>query len=189
MHGARPEIFSVGHSTHELSRFLALLGAGGVGAVADVRRYPGSRRNPQFSQESLAASLDGAGLGYEWLGEELGGRRRVVAGSPNGGWKVEGFRAYADHLASEEFARGLQRLEALAESVPSAVMCAEGEWRRCHRRLIADVLVARGWRVRHIRPDRALEEHRLTPFAVVEGGRITYPPLQPTLEGGTAPPR
>ena len=173
MPGAR-EILTVGHSTHPIDRFLRLLSANEVEVVADVRRFPGSRRNPQFGAEALAASLAAFGAGYELLGAELGGRRRARADSPNDAWRVEAFRAYADHVRTGEFRRGLERLEALAAERRTAIMCAEGDWRRCHRRLIADALLARGWRVSHIGPDGRTSEHALPEFASVTGDAVSY---------------
>jgi uncharacterized protein (DUF488 family) len=104
-----------------------------------------------------------------------------VPGSPNGGWEVAAFQGYADHMASEEFARGLARLETWARDRSVAVMCAEAPWWRCHRRLLADALVVRGWSVRHILGPERAPEHELTEFAHVEDGRLTYPPAQLTL--------
>jgi uncharacterized protein (DUF488 family) len=175
-------LFTVGHSTHTLDAFVALLRGGGVEAVADVRRYPGSRRSPWFAREALAASLGGEGIEYVHL-EKLGGRRSVVAGSPNGGWENTAFQAYADHMATPEFAAGLADLEALAQRRATAVMCAEAPWWRCHRRLVADALVVRGWTVRHIGPEGRQTGHELTDFAVVEHGTLTYPPVQTELLG------
>jgi uncharacterized protein (DUF488 family) len=176
------DIFTIGHSTHELPDFTGLLERHGVLLVADVRRFPGSRRMPRFGAEALAEALSAEGIGYEHL-EELGGRRRPHRGSGAGaGWENAGFRGYADHMATHEFAAGLDRLEELARARPTAVMCAEGQWRRCHRRLLADVLEVRGWRVLHIDPRGALEGHRLTPFARVEDGRVTYPAGQTSLD-------
>jgi uncharacterized protein (DUF488 family) len=177
----RTEIYTVGHSTHGTEDLLQLLGGHRIAAVADVRRYPGSRRNPQFNAEALAGALAVEGIELVPFGETLGGRRRPVPKSPNGGWRVAGFRAYADHMASDSFASGLGDLEALARRKAVAVMCAEADWHRCHRRLIADALVVRGWRVLHAGAGGALAEHELTPFALVEGGRITYPPAQQRL--------
>lgn len=174
-------IHTVGHSTHEIAHLIALLRRHGIGAVADVRRYPGSRRYPQFNAAALDETLRAGGIRLEQFGESLGGRRRPQPNSPNRGWRVEGFRGYADHTASDEFAAGLHGLEQLAGSVPTAVMCAEADWRRCHRQLIADALVVRGWRVLHILADGRVEEHERTPFAVVQGERISYPPVQPSL--------
>jgi uncharacterized protein (DUF488 family) len=184
-HSRNPGIgvmFTVGHSTHALDAFVALLRGAGVEAVADVRRYPGSRRSPWFAREALAASLPGEGIEYVHL-EPLGGRRSVVPGSPNGGWDNAAFQAYADHMATPEFAAGLAQLERLARRRATSVMCAEATWWRCHRRLIADALVVRGWTVRHIGPDGGLTGHELTHFAVVEHGTLTYPPVQTELLG------
>jgi uncharacterized protein (DUF488 family) len=177
---ARPRIFTVGHSTHELPELVELLRAHGVGAVADVRAHPGSRRMPRFNREALERELPGRGLRYLHL-PELGGRRRPAAGGANRGWQVEAFRGYADHMASDEFAAGLERLEAIARRQPAAVMCAEGLWWRCHRRLVADALVISGWEVVHIAPDGGATVHELTSFAVPDGGRLTYPPAQGSL--------
>jgi uncharacterized protein (DUF488 family) len=182
MSDARGEVFTIGHSTHDLERFLALLRKQGIRALADVRRHPGSRRLPHFNSEELAKALASAGIGYEQLGGQLGGRRRAARGSPNDGWRVAGFRAYADHMGTAEFEAALQRLEELASATPTAFMCAEGDWRRCHRRLIADALLVRGWRVRHILRDGSLEDHMLPSFAVTDGLRISYPAAQAMLE-------
>jgi uncharacterized protein (DUF488 family) len=177
------EIFTIGHSTHEQERLLALLQAKGVAALADVRRFPGSRRLPHFNREPLAAGLAAAGIAYEHL-PQLGGRRRPRPDSPNGGWEVAGFRGYADHMDSEEFAVGLRRLEELGRRGRAAFMCAEAPWWRCHRRLVADALVVRGWEVRHIGPDGRLAGHELPDFAVVSGARVSYPPRQGVLGAG-----
>ena len=159
---------------------MALLARHGVTAVADVRRHPGSRRHPQFASDTLAASLPAHGIAYAHMGA-LGGRRKAAPSSPNDGWENESFRAYADHLTSPEFAAGLADLEALAAQRPTAVMCAEGLWWRCHRRLVGDVLTVRGWSVGHIDPGGRLAEHELPDFAVVEGETITYPAPQMRL--------
>lgn len=169
--------FTIGHSTHALDAFAALLEGHGVRRVADVRRFPGSRRHPQFNREALAAGLAARGIGYAHV-ESLGGRRSVVPGSSNGGWTNAAFRGYADHMASAAFAAGLTELEALAAAEPTAVMCAEALWWQCHRRLIADALVARDWTVDHIGPDGEIAAHALAPFAVVRDGCVAYPPAQ-----------
>jgi uncharacterized protein (DUF488 family) len=170
----RAPVFTIGHSTHAVEHLIALLERHRVELVADVRRFPGSRRHPQFGAEALSRSLDEAGIGYLSLGE-LGGRRRARPDSANAGWRSGQFRGYADHTASAEFARGLARLEAAATSRRAAIMCAEADWRRCHRQLIADALVARGWRVFHIGRDGRVERHELTSFAVVEDETVRYP--------------
>jgi uncharacterized protein (DUF488 family) len=169
--------FTIGHSTHPLDAFCALLERHGVRRVADVRRFPGSRRHPQFNADALAAGLAEHGIAYAHL-EALGGRRSAVPGSENGGWENAAFRGYADHMATAPFAAGLAELEALAAAEPAAVMCAEALWWQCHRRLVADALVGRGWAVDHIGPDGGIAAHELTPFAVVEGGRVVYPAAQ-----------
>jgi uncharacterized protein (DUF488 family) len=174
-------VLTVGHSTHALEEFLALLAAGGVELIADVRRFPGSRRLPHFGSEALAAALGRAGVDYEHL-PALGGRRRPVPGSLNGGWENAAFRGYADHMATPEFGAGLARLEELARERRAAIMCAEAPWWRCHRRLVSDALVVRGWEVRHLMPGRPPSPHELTPFALVGPGRaLTYPPAQGEL--------
>lgn len=151
-----------------------MLAAHRIELLADVRRFPGSRRLPQFSGEALAASLGAAGMEYVWL-PQLGGRRRSAPDSPNTGWRVEAFRAYADHLATEEFAGGLAELLTLAHGLRTAIMCSEVLWWRCHRRLISDVLVSLDISVVHIRDGRQSEPHRLAPPARVVAGRLTYP--------------
>ena len=170
-----PQVLTVGHSTHASDRFTALLRAHRIELLGDVRRYPGSRRHPQFGADSLGASLEVSGIAYQSMGEQLGGRRRPRRDSPNTGWRVAAFGAYADHMQTPEFADGLERLESLARERRTAIMCAEGDWRRCHRRLISDALVMRGWRVVHIRPDGGSEEHVLTPFAVPAKTGVIYP--------------
>jgi uncharacterized protein (DUF488 family) len=174
------EILTVGHSNREERHFLHLLRGAGVELVADVRANPRSRY-PQFNRGALAAELQSAGIHYVHLGHELGGRRLPAPGTPNVGWDVEAFQGYADQMATPEFEAGVERLEELASKQRTAVMCAEGDWTRCHRRLLADALTVRGWRVEHVMPDGSLVEHELTDFAVVEEGRITYPARQTSL--------
>jgi uncharacterized protein (DUF488 family) len=176
-----PTILTVGHSNHEEQEFVELLRAAGVELIADVRRYPGSRRQPHFERTALAAVLLEAGIGYHWFGEALGGRRKPAVDSPHAAWESDQFRGYADHLASEEFARGLAELEDIGRTKRVAVMCAEAWWVRCHRRLIADALTARDWRVLHLESNGRLTRHELTEFAVVENGAVTYPAQQTSL--------
>lgn len=180
------EILTVGHSTHAIERFLELLRDAGVRAVADVRRYPASRRNPQFSAGALAEDLAEAEIAYEPFAVELGGRRgagRPVAGGDapdNSAWRNASFRAYAHHMASAEFNRGLERLEALGRERRTAIMCAEAHPSRSHRQLIADALLARGWRVLDLLGDGRLGKHPLSRHAVVTAGAVSYPG-RPTL--------
>ena len=165
-------VYTLGHSTLDLDAFLTLLARHGIAGIADVRRFPASRRHPHFGREALAASLAAAGVAYDWL-PALGGRRPAHAGSPHVGWRVEAFRGYADHMESAEFADGLARLLVLAAARPTAIMCAEAVPWRCHRQLVADALVARGVDVRHV-VGAAENLHRLTAFARVDGARVVY---------------
>lgn len=145
-----------------------------------MRRHPGSRRVPWTRAAELERVLGSAGIGYLHL-PELGGRRRPSPDSPNGGWRVAGFRGYADHMGSEELEAGLRRLLERARERRTAMMCAEAQWWRCHRQLISDALLARGWTVLHVGPRGEATEHELTGFAVVEGERVRYPPPQEPL--------
>lgn len=170
-----PTIWTVGHSTRPIDEFLKLLAAGGIELLADVRQFPGSRRHPQFGQENLAASLAAAGIAYRHF-VDLGGRRhKRLPNSPNTAWRVEQFNAYADHMQSAAFQGALAELIAAAGQQPTAIMCSEALPQRCHRRLISDALVVRGWRVRHQLTPKRIEDHQLTPFARVEGTDVTYP--------------
>ncbi len=174
-------IYTIGHSTRSEQEVLALLGEAAVKLVADVRAFPSSRRHPQFNRDALAAWLGNAGIEYVHL-PGLGGRRAPAPDSGNGGWQESAFRGYADHMRSVEFQDALAELELLARDSPAAIMCAEAVWWRCHRRLIADALVARGWRVEHLGIGGTGVRHELPEFAVVgSGGAVTYPPQQATL--------
>jgi uncharacterized protein (DUF488 family) len=141
-----------------------------------VRTVPRSRRHPHFAGDALAAALSAHGFAYEHFAG-LGGLRKPRAESPNGGWRHEGFRGYADHMQSAEFAAALAALLAWAEGKHIAVMCAEAKWWQCHRQLIADALVVRGFEVCHIMSIREAPRHELTPFARVVGTTVTYPAL------------
>ncbi|WP_413543664.1 DUF488 family protein [Citricoccus nitrophenolicus] len=171
--------YTVGHSTRSLVEFMDLLQSAEIGLVVDVRRLPGSRRYPHFDQERLSASLTGAGIGYEHLAA-LTGRRprnREVATEVNGFWENRSFHHYADHAMTEEFAEGLARLRAWGAERRTAVMCSEAVWWRCHRRIIADHLLARGEQVLHLMEERSTPSARLTSGAVVDpdDGQVTYP--------------
>lgn len=167
-------IHTIGHSTRTFDELLRLLRAHGVVQLADVRTIPRSRRHPHFSREQLAPSLAAAGIAYRPLAA-LGGLRRPRRDSPNGGWRNESFRGYADYMLTPGFAEGLEELLAFSRDGATAVMCAEAVWWRCHRALLADALVVAGVRVLHIRTARAADEHKLCDFARVDGGRLTYP--------------
>jgi uncharacterized protein (DUF488 family) len=176
-----PSIFTIGHSTHEAGAFVDLLRAAKVELLVDVRRFPRSRRFPWFDGETLGRTLVAAGIEYVHM-EALGGRRAPAPDSPNGGWRVGQFRGYADHMDSAEFGAAVEALERHARERRTAVMCAEAQWWRCHRRLLSDALVARGWEVRHLDARGGEQVHEATPFAVIEGGRVTYPPEQGSLD-------
>jgi uncharacterized protein (DUF488 family) len=185
MSPAPPIIFTVGHSTRSAEDLAALLKAHGVEAVADVRLIPKSRRYPHFNAEQLARWLPEAGIEYVPF-KQLGGRRRPVKDSPNTAWRNESFRGYADFMQTETFARALEELTALAARRPTATMCAEAVPWRCHRSLVSDALLVRGWRVLDITSPTKAAAHDMTPFAKVDGLRITYPPTEPSLFGGDA---
>jgi uncharacterized protein (DUF488 family) len=178
-------IYTVGHSTRSPEELLTLLRQAEVAVIADVRAFPSSRRHPQFNQSALEQWLGAAGIAYLHM-RALGGRRRAALDSPNRGWRESAFQGYADHMASTEFQRGLRELEAATQERSVAIMCAEAVWWRCHRRLIADALVVRGWRVEHLGIGEGRSVHELTAFAVVDGnGTITYPPQQASLLDST----
>jgi uncharacterized protein (DUF488 family) len=166
-------LWTIGHSTRSLGELTAILEAHHIEAVVDVRRFPASRRHPQFHAADLEQSLSAHHIGYVWIGA-LGGRRRVLPDSPNDGWRHVAFRGYADYIATEEFATGLFELQLVASGLNTAIMCAEVLWWRCHRRLIADVMTLLGWRVMHIYDAAKAEEHRLTLPAHVVDGRLSY---------------
>jgi uncharacterized protein (DUF488 family) len=173
-------VYTAGHSTSTLDELAALLESAGVKALADVRRFPASRRHPQHNRGELERGLGSRGIAYEWLGEELGGRRQQVVPpeqSPNRAWRVAPFRNYADAMTTPAFLAGVERLEALALRVPTAFLCAEKLWWQCHRRLLADLMLARGWRVLHLLEPGRSQEHRLSEWARIEDGMVRYPAL------------
>jgi uncharacterized protein (DUF488 family) len=175
MAASSPTLWTIGHSTHRIETFLALLESQAIACLADVRRFPGSRRHPQFSQQSLTESLAARSVDYVHF-PALGGRRSGrLSDSPNGAWRVEAFNCYADYMLSAEFEEALEGLVTRASQVRTAIMCAEALPSRCHRRLISDVLTARGWTMRHILTARRVEEHRLPEFARVKNGNVIYP--------------
>lgn len=178
------ELFTIGHSTHPLDRFLALLAQHHIELVADIRRFPGSRKFPHFNRDSLASSLSEAGVGYQWL-EMLGGRRQKIssASSSNLGLRNESFRNYADYMPTDEFREGVRQLVEEAEQKRTAFMCSESLFWRCHRRLVSDYLLANGIAVQHIMPSGELRSHTRTSGAKVEGGEVTYPPQESSKDG------
>ncbi len=169
-------IYAIGHSTRALEDFVEILKAHGITLLADIRTVPRSRHNPQFSRESLEQELPRRGIQYRHI-RELGGLRHARPDSINTGWENASFRGYADYMQTPEFEAALGGLIELAGHERVAIMCAEGNPFRCHRSLVADALTVRGVSVLHISSRKSAKEHRLTPFAHVEGTRITYPPV------------
>lgn len=169
-------IFTLGHSTRSWETFLSLLQEEGVANLVDVRSFPTSRKFPHFDQEILREALGRQAISYYHL-KELGGRRKArLMDSPNRGWKSVGFRAYADHMATEEFRAAVDKLLAIAQTGRTAILCAEAVPWRCHRQLIADFLVGlRRVPVFHIVGAGRTEPHVLTSFAVIQEGRLSYP--------------
>lgn len=175
-------IHTIGHSTRSIDSFIELLLKNKIEALVDIRRFPASRRHPQFNAKHLAESLGEKGIGYIHL-EGLGGRRKAEPDSVNTGWDVEGFRGYADYAATPEFQLALDELLEKAENTPVVIMCAEAVFWQCHRRIVADVLVARGHEVLHIIDENPPKPHSLTEFARVDNaGQVTYPARQLTLD-------
>lgn len=170
-------ILTVGHSTRPLDEFIALLRAHDVAELVDVRTVPRSRHNPQYDIATLPEAMRAAGIAYRRM-EGLGGFRRTRADSPNTGWHNLSFRGYADYMQTPEFAASLDELIALAREHPIAIMCAEAVPWRCHRSLVADALLVRGIAAAEISSPTRLTPHRMTPFAHVDGLRITYPPQE-----------
>jgi uncharacterized protein (DUF488 family) len=167
-------IYTVGHSTHTLEELVEMLKAHGVAGVADVRSIPRSRRGPQFNADALTVDLPKSGLAYHPF-KDLGGRRHTLKDSINTAWRNASFRGYADYMQTEAFVDGLDRLMELAARTPLAMMCAEAVPWRCHRSLIGDALLVRGWTVLDIFSRTKATPHKLTPFARVRGRKITYP--------------
>jgi uncharacterized protein (DUF488 family) len=185
-------VWTVGHSNRELTEFLEILATEQIESLADVRRFPGSRRHPHFGREALAESLGRAGIAYEHFAE-LGGRRtqRGVS-TQNSGWQVAAFAAFADYMLTDEFASAFDRLSELATRTRTVIMCAEALPWRCHRRLIADRFLAHRWRVWDVMGVGQKREHALPPFARITHGQLTYPGetlfpeiCQPIPEPGT----
>ena len=158
-----------------------MLQAHGIRALADVRRFPGSRRHPHFGREQLEALLRSREVRYVWM-PELGGRRRPRKDSPHTGWRVDGFRGYADYMDTDEFRVAFSGLLELAPAQRTAIMCAEQLWWQCHRRLIADALLAHAQEVLHIESTTKASPHRLVPPAHIVRGRLSYAAEQPDLD-------
>ncbi|HEV2349251.1 MAG TPA: DUF488 domain-containing protein [Terriglobia bacterium] len=175
-------VMTIGHSNRPLETFVQMLRAHGVQQVIDVRTIPRSRHNPQFNLDSLPDDLRAAKILYRHV-PGLGGLRRPRRDSPNAGWRNSTFRGFADYMQTKEFTVNLGKLMKLAAARQVALMCAEAVPWRCHRSLIADALAVRGIPVEHIITRTFRRSHQITPFARVEGKRISYPPETPAADG------
>lgn len=171
-------VHTVGHSNRAFGELVAMLRNNGVTRLVDVRRFPYSRKFPQFNEAAIGEALP-PDIGYQRI-PELGGRRYTPQGvqSPNGAWRVKAFRDYADYMATDEFREGLDELLRLAEQETPAIMCSEALPWRCHRRLITDALIVAGAEVRHIMSPTSCKPAVLNPQARVENGLLTYPPTE-----------
>lgn len=167
-------LWTIGHSTRTSAEFLSLLAAHGIEQLVDVRTVPKSRHNPQFNTDALAKTLKKATLAYRHM-PELGGLRKPKKDSINTGWRNASFRGYADYMQTDEFANALVALMTYSRTRRTAIMCAEAVPWRCHRSLIADALLSRGWTVMDIISGDRAAPHRLTPFATIQHGRVLYP--------------
>jgi len=167
------EVWTIGHSTRTIDEFIQMLASYGIRALADVRRFPASRRHPQFNQRELGLSLAANGIEYAHF-PELGGRRRPRPDSPPTVWRNEAFRGYADYMRTEPFLAGIERLRQTARAQPTVIMCAEAVWWRCHRALIADYLKSQGIKVTHIMSPTKSELHPYTSAARIVDGKLSY---------------
>jgi len=167
-------IYTIGHSTHPLEEFVGILKAYGVEEIADIRTIPRSRHNPQYSKDSLSEKLAEHGIGYVWL-KELGGLRHTTKASINTAWRNASFRGYADYMQTPEFSMAIEGLVRLGKEKCTAIMCAEAVPWRCHRSLIGDALLARSIEVIDIIGEKSSKPHMLTPWAKVDGHKVTYP--------------
>jgi uncharacterized protein (DUF488 family) len=174
-------IYTIGHSTRQLDELIDLLKENSVTKLADIRRFPGSRRHPHFSREALSLSLPAHAIAYEHF-EDLGGRRKARKDSENSGMRSEQFRGYADYMATPEFRAAIERL--LDTTQRTAYMCAEAVPWQCHRNLLSDDLIRRGIEVIHILGPGSVRPHALSKDALVLSDRVTYPARQGSLLGG-----
>jgi uncharacterized protein (DUF488 family) len=172
-------IFTVGHSTLPIEKFITLLHAYGIRCLADIRTVPRSRHNPQFNGDALASAVKHEKIEYVPL-SALGGLRHARKDSPNTGWRNDSFRGYADYMQTKAFEEGLETLIEMSRGERTAIMCAEAVPWRCHRSLVADALSVRGIPVVEILSESGYRDHKLTPFAHVEGTTITYPAESPS---------
>src|SRR5215475_2600079 len=167
-------IWTIGHSTRAIDEFISLLNENEIKLLVDVRAFPGSKRYPQFNKDALAKSLNAHGVRYEHF-PELGGKRKSKPDSRNTAWRNASFRGYADYMETEQFQKGIEGLlDVAVKAGPTAIMCAEAVWWRCHRSLIADYLKARGVEVLHVLGANKVEPHPYTSAAQIEDGTLSY---------------
>jgi len=166
-------IYTIGHSTHTLEEFVAMLKSFNIELLADIRSFPGSKKFPHFNKENLPASLAENNIEYIHL-RNLGGRRKVNPESCNTGWRVAAFRGYADYMETENFEKAIKELEQIASAKRVAYMCAEAVWWRCHRSLVSDYLKNEGWTVLHIMGVGKSTEHSYTAPAKIIDGKLDY---------------
>jgi uncharacterized protein (DUF488 family) len=178
---AAPPLYSVGHGRRPVDEFIDLLRRAGVRRLVDVRAVPASRRNPQFGKDRLETALATTGIAYVWRGADLGGLRPPRPDSRHVALRNDALRGYADHTQTNEFADALSWLLESGVDTVTTFMCAESDWRRCHRRILSDAIVASGGRVVHVLDDRT-EEHVLHPAARVEDRRPVYEGAQASLD-------
>jgi uncharacterized protein (DUF488 family) len=167
------KIYTIGHSTHPPDEFIRLLLEAGIKMIADIRFYPSSKKHPHFNKEALQKKLQEADIGYIHL-QSLGGRRKPQPDSLNNGWRHAAFRGYADYMASPEFLEAANQLAVIAEKTPTAYMCSESVWWRCHRALVSDHFKCKGWQVQHIMPNGKQQEHPYTQPARIVNGKLSY---------------
>jgi uncharacterized protein (DUF488 family) len=166
-------IYTIGHSTHSLDEFLNMLRSFDIKILADIRSFPGSRRFPQFGKGQIKISLEETGIQYIHLAD-LGGRRKVKKDSKNNRWNNDSFRGYADYMETREFENAIVKLEHIALEQPTAYMCSEAVWWKCHRSMVSDYLKAKGWTVLHIMATGKVQEHKYTSPAIIVDGNVFY---------------
>jgi uncharacterized protein (DUF488 family) len=166
-------IYTIGHSTRSIDEFIAILQSFNIRQLVDIRSLPGSRKYPQFDKENLEAILPENNISYIYM-PALGGRRKVRKDSKNTRWHNLSFRAYADYMQTDEFEKAIAELQNTALQQPTAYMCSESVWWRCHRSLVSDYLKARGWKVLHIMAIGQAKEHTYTSPAIVTGDSVSY---------------
>ena len=167
-------IYTIGHSTRPLPEFLSILQSHAISTLVDIRAFPVSRRFPHFSKERLAAALEERDIRYQWMPSLGGHRAESLDGSPHTALRSGAFRNYADYMLSPEFEHAAREIISIAEASPTACMCAEKDYRQCHRKLVSDWLVAHGHKVLHITDSGAPHQHEITPEARLEGHQLIY---------------